>query len=423
MEVRFCHMCGNKLQGNAKFCGACGTPVLQLTPSAPEPVQPEPVVAVPEPEPVQPKPVVVIPEPEPVQPEPAVVIPEPEPIQPEPTAVHTPTTAVPAPQPQEAPAPVAPVKSKKDRYPKRGAGRTILATLLCILIFLWSFAALVIFDVRQATTGDQLTQNLQDAVDDMDLEKLSAGDMIADAEDPDIPFVQWTLQQITDNYDGTVVASERDIEEFLERATFSSFLTQKASAYVNDVYTGSETSGVTSEELLQLLNENAPLVEEIFGHPLYAQDIEHFVQKVEDMGILENLSAKALEEDYTPVYYGVQIGISYWVVGFFGILAILFTLLLAKTNKWNLLRTSGDIGITLTVMGSLLVLAALFARILPNTWNSLFGSISIIGSLSGAALYGGILPALIITSVGMLLILIHAIGKMIVLKSAKKQVQ
>ena len=30
MEVRFCHNCGAKLKENTKFCGICGTPVLQF---------------------------------------------------------------------------------------------------------------------------------------------------------------------------------------------------------------------------------------------------------------------------------------------------------------------------------------------------------------------------------------------------------
>lgn len=405
MEVRFCHMCGNTLQGNAKFCGSCGTPVLQLTTE-----EPEPLVVIPEPEPVQPEPVVVIPEPEPVQPEPVVVIPEPQPV------VHTPA---PAPQPQTAPA--VPVKPKKDRYPRRGAGRTILATLLCILIFLWSFAALIIFDVRRATTGDQLAQNLQTVVEDMDLANMSAGDLIEDVEDPDMPLVQWALEQISANHAGASDISEKDIAKFLEKATFSEFLTEKISAYFNDVYTGSATSGITADELQELLEENAPLVEEIFGHPLYQKDIDSFVQELEETDVLESFNAKTLKDEYEPLYYGIQIGISYWVIGFFGILVLLFALLLAKTNRWNILRTSGDLGITWIVLGILLLLAGLFARTLPDLWNSLFGGIAIIGSLSGAVLYSGVLPALILSGVGVLLILIHAIGKKIVLKSAKKQ--
>ena len=46
MEVRFCHNCGNALKEGAKFCGACGTPALQIAQqeSTLDPVEEIPVV-------------------------------------------------------------------------------------------------------------------------------------------------------------------------------------------------------------------------------------------------------------------------------------------------------------------------------------------------------------------------------------------
>ena len=121
------------------------------------------------------------------------------------------------------------------------------------------------------------------------------------------------------------------------------------------------------------------------------------------------------------MYYGMRFILSYWIIGFFGVLALVFILLLAKTNRWNMLRTCGDLGTTWAVLSGVMILAALFAKLLPKVWNGIFG-ISAIGSFVGSVLFSGLLTAMILLGVSVLLILIKTIGKRIVTKSAKAQV-
>lgn len=415
MEVRFCHNCGNALKEGAKFCGACGTPVLQrqeetvVTPDPAETELLEPVVVEEfAAEEVQTEYLDTDAEPQ----EEAVTEILTEPEQPVFTA------------PVE-PVPVAevPVKAKKEPYPRRGAGRTVLAILLCFFIFLWSFAAIVIFNVRSATSGDKLTENLESVIEDANLVEMPAASLIEGVEDPDITLVEWAIQEISDNYDGTVEASKKDIEKFLEESTFSDFIMGKLELYVNDIYTGSNEFEITTDEIQDLLEENADLVEEVFDAPLLEEDIENFVAELEDREILEDLDVQTLKEEMKPVYYGVQIGLSYWVIGFFGVLALLFVILLALTNKWNMLRTCGDAGITWTVLGGLLCLPALLTMIVPDIWSDLFGGIPFVASLVSTVLANGLIPSLILLAVGVVLIVVKIVGKKIVLKSAmKKQV-
>ena len=139
--------------------------------------------------------------------------------------------------------------------------------------------------------------------------------------------------------------------------------------------------------------------------------------------VLESLEVSTLKEEMSPVYYGVQIGLSYWVIGFFGVLALLFVLWLAANNKWNMLRTFGDTGITWTVLGSLLCLPGLATLIVPNIWSDLLKGIPFVDSLIGTVSLNGLIPAAILLGVGILLIVVKAVGKKLVLKSAtKKQV-
>ena len=452
MEVRFCHNCGKELKAGAKFCSGCGTPVLQLPEKAPEPVKEEVVVA--PVVPAEPTPVVEevaveapaveevaveAPAAEPVAEEVAAEVPaEPEtaaeevsavldtPAEPAPAAEEVAPVAPAAEPAAEAPAAVAeeaPAPAKKDPYPRRGAGRTILAILLCLFIFLWSLTAMLLYNVRSATSGEQLGKNLESMLNDTDLVSLPAAQLIGDVEDPDITVVEWVIQEISANYDGNVVASEKDIEKFLEKSTFSDFVVAKLELYLNDIYTGSNNFEITADEIEGLLEENADLMEDIFDTPLSRNQIDSFIAELEDREVLETLEVSTLKEEMAPVYYGVQIGLSYWVIGFFGVLALLFVLWLAANNKWNMLRTCGDTGITWTVLGSLLCLPGLVTLIVPNIWSDLLGSIPFVDSLLSTILLNGLIPAAILLGVGILLIVVKAVGKKLVLKSAmKKQV-
>lgn len=445
MEVRFCHNCGKQLKEGAKFCAGCGTPVLQLPQETPAPapapaepvpvktevvVQEEPIVenapvetaeAVPEevsqivPEaPVAEETVAENPVAEEVVEEPAF-IPAAEPI----PAVEE---SAPAPAAEPVPAAEQPAKPKKDPYPRRGVGRTILAILICLFIFLWSFTAIMIYNVRSATSGEQLTKNLESVLKNTDLVSLPASQLIPDAEE-DVTIVQWVIQEIADNYDGEVVASEKDIEKFLEKSTFSDFIIAKLGLYMNDLYTGSDDFEISVEEIEGLLEDNADLMEDLFDTPVYQEDIENFVAELEDREILESLEVSTLKEEIAPVYYGVQIGLSYWVIGFFALLALLFILWLSATNKWNMLRTCGDTGITWTVLGALLCLPALVTLIVPSIWSDLLGNIPFVDSLISSVLRSTLIPAAILLGVGILLIVVKVVGKKLVLKSAmKKQV-
>ena len=430
MEVRFCHNCGKQLKEGAKFCAGCGTPVLQLpqeTP-APAPAPAEPVIV--EKEVVAQEPAVEeIPTEAAEIPvaEPAEAVCEAAAEEPAPAPAEEPVAAIEEPAPAPVEEPVAaveePVKPKKDPYPRRGAGRTILAILICFFIFLWSFTAIMVYNVRSATSGEQLTQNLESVLNNTDLVSLPASQLIPDVEDEDVTIVEWVIQEISDNYEGEVVASEKDIEKFLEKSTFSDFIIEKIGLYMNDLYTGSSDFEISTDEIEELLEDNADLMEDLFDTPLSDEHIENFVAELEDREILENLEVSTLKEEIAPVYYGVQIGLSYWVIGFFGLLALLCILWLSANNKWNMLRTCGDTGITWTVLGALLCLPGLVTLIVPDLWSDLLGNISFVDSLISSVLTNTLLPAAILLGVGILLIVVKVVGKKLVLKSAtKKQV-
>ena len=460
MDVRFCHMCGAQQTLTAKFCGKCGAPVLQIEESEPQTVGSEPeaieiaeeeAVVISEPE--------VIPESEPKpesepesesesEPEP---VPESEPEsepQPDPTrlcpncgavmhpehrfcgncgASENPAADEPAVQvpPQTAAQPSESAKPDRHKernfYPRRGVWRTLLAIMLCFFIFLWSFAALAVFNVRWTVTGDAFQLCMSAVIDSIDLTLIHASNVISGDEAAGKTLADWTAELISSKYEDPIEVTAEQLDTFLDASTIPDFISQKLSDVLRDIYNGTDTASITTTEIEALLTENAPVMQEVFGAQLSQAGIGDLAAALDRMGALNYLNTASLQKNLAPVVYAVQFLLSYWVIGFFSVLALASMILLAVVNKWKMLRTCGDIGISLTVTSGVLILAGLFVMVLPNVWNMIF-PIAMIGTISGTVLTSGLIPSLIVLGVGVLMIVIRGVGMLIVKKSAAAQV-
>ena len=69
------------------------------------------------------------------------------------------------------------------------------------------------------------------------------------------------------------------------------------------------------------------------------------------------------------------------------------------------------------------MLGSLFAMLLPDLWQSLFGTLYTIGALSGSLLVSNLIPNLCVFGFGIVLILVAVIGKAIVRSIAVKRNQ
>lgn len=467
MPARFCHHCGNPLPENAKFCGNCGTPV-SARPSAPAPV----VIPVTEPEP-EPIPAPQIPEEAPVTPAPATVFtldsldapvappappvkpvifsldsltvdeaPAPEPEQPAPQNAELPQVEEVAepeqiPEPEPAPPekkskPKKEKKAKKEKAPKekapkekggwpsRSAGRTVLAVLLCILIFLWSFSSLTLLNARLATTGEQGEKTLTAVIRSLDLTKISASVLTDDLQDPKASLADWVVGKITENYQGRVDLNPEDLKEFWEDSAFPAYLVTHLSNCLTDIYTGSSSAKITAEDILLLLQTDAAVIDEVFDEQLSEADMALIATAAVDSGALELLSTQSLKANAGGLYNIVQIGLSWWVIGITAVILVLLVVLLGKING-SVLRTFGDTGITLMVMSAIWCVGGLLILAMPDLWNAMFYQIRPVGAAIGSLLTASLIPSGIVFGVGALLLLIKVIGKTIVIKSAKAQ--
>ncbi len=451
MATVFCHMCGTPLQDTAKFCKNCGTPVIQPEP-APAPVVEEAPVAPVVPEPVvEEAPVVpVVPEPvveevpvAPVVPEPvmeeapvAPVVPEPvmEETHPEDTAptyepIQFQETEIVIPQPtpvEETPVPQPEAPKKKERYRKRGVGRTVGAGFICLLLFIFALASILVADVSQIFTGEFLSNTLTNIVEDVKLTEIPAKDLMPDIEDEDMSVIEWVINEVSDSSDGAVKVTEKSVEKFMKESNLDAFLSEKLQAYV-DIFTGEsdEETVITKEEIQELLEEQIPLAEEAFDVIIDKEQIQTFVDNIEKDGLLEHLEPKEIEKTIGLDISLIQT-VSKWANVVLIILLVataLIALWLFANNRWNILRTLGDYGILATILGVIFTAVSVIGAFFESLWEGLLpeGLSALTPAIAGF-LETTLASSLIILGAGILLIVVFVVGKKLIIKSAKKQV-
>ncbi len=445
MEQRFCYHCGAQIAPGGRFCSACGTSVLRAAP-APVPVEePDPIIIEDIPEVVPPTvfslddfhtdPVEPVPQPEPVpESAPAVLTldelledpaaePVPEPVAPIEIPVAPPVAQpvepvpqyIPVPRPVPAPAP-APVKGILVR---RGVGRTILAVLLCIVIFLWSFVTLSLINVRLATNGDQTAVTIESALRSLDLTEISASDVIVNA-DEDLSLAQWILMKADQIGAVPVRADEDDLQEFLENSQLIPFLSQRLSEAVSDVYQGNGRKFLSAEDIEDFLLDNRDDIEEMLGQEINRDTAGKIADRIEESGMLDKLSTRVLKTDMPAVYTVLNLGLSWWVLGGLCLVLLLLILLLGKINR-SILRTCRDAGIVLMVAAGIWGIAGLFALVLPSVLESIFSFFPMAGPIVGSLLQSFLIPTAAAFGLGVVLLLIGILGKKIVFARAAKQ--
>lgn len=473
MENRFCHNCGAQISAGGRFCSSCGTPVLNLQEALEQMNAPAPVLEeeIPEmtppsvfsldsleiPEPVE------EPTPEPVaEPEPDPVIftldslfcePEQPPAQPEEAPVFEPVQEpvfVPAPaapempaqpaweapnpgyipqgpvfQPAPVPTPIPEPEGKPAKRPKgkgilnrRGAVRTIFAVLLCIVIFAWSFATLSLLNVRLATTDEKGIETITAALSTVDVTEVPASALIPGA-DADLCLGDWILEKIDENYAGKVIADADDLQAFLEDSTLIPFLSERLNAYVNDLYKGNARAALTADDIEDFLLEEADNMEDIFGQEIDEEQAHLIAQSVEDTGMLDALSTRALKSQQPQVFRIINLATSWLAIGILAAVLILLILLLGAIDR-SVLRTLSDTGIVLMVASGIWGIAGLFCLVLPGVWSSIFSFIAPLDTVIASLLTSCLIPTAAAFGTGVVLVLIRVIGKAIVSARAAK---
>lgn len=449
MKAKFCTNCGKTVREGARFCSGCGSPVRELpdevpvttetpqeesVPAAaevilPEPVVeevvPEPVAEEPAPEPVAeeaiPEPVTQEPAPEPVaEPVPEVVVPPvPEPVQP--AAEELAKEPIAQPTPAVQPAPQAPVKPQKPAKPpyKRKAGTVIVSILLCILVFLFATVLTVLLSLREATTKESGTQLVSDMFQSVDVTQIPAASLVADA-DYEGSLADWIVEKAKEQNKGVEQFDQGDFEDYLAESAMVQQLSEQMGSLVWNVRQDDRGEELKAEDIRTLLENDRELIQKHLHFNISEKDIDKVVAEMENAKVLDYMSVRTLRREASGVFYATQYGLSLWVLIVIAVLTVGAMLLVCMANRWKFIPISNDLGVTLTLSGSLILLPSL---VLMGFGGLLFQSLeglSFIGSVISGLMGNFLIPSLIVFATGVVLLIAKTIGKKIVMKKATR---
>ena len=465
MNAKFCTHCGAPLREGGKFCTRCGAAVVRM--AAPQPVAQ--VVPQPEKQPapeVIPKPALevvaevapeVVPEtvpeaaPEVIPEAAAEVIPETamaspawnseesadtlpvaEEVLPESEGETIPILepvagfeAAPVSTPVSAPVytPPAPVavapameyagvqaNARREVRP-RGAGRTVLAVLLCIVLFMTAVPTLLLQGARSATSHGSVQKYLVTVFENLD--KIP-GDILPDLSEPVSDGEEWILTLANEN---GVRLTEEKLEKFIEDSAFINGIYDKMSYWAEDIYQNSSNAVIKAKDIEKFLEADQDLIEELFDERLSDHDIENIAETIEETGILEITDVEILTEEEPEAYLVLQTLFSTRTMGILAGIMLVLALLLWVVNRWNLSRTALDLGITLTVAGVLAALPSVVLFAVPDLLARELPRSDLIQMLLHQMLQRWLIGSLVVVAVAIVLIILGCVGKL----AAKKK--
>lgn len=341
----FCPRCGNALRPGSQFCGRCGAP------AQPTPVQPVTV-------------------------------------------------------PQSAPA----AEGKKPKQKKEKPQRTrkikrvpplgvrillrFLSFLLCLVLCASILATAVVLDLRQVTKKDNmdkvLTSLLSGSVEAQNSLLVGAvgGDSSGSGDSLDA-ILDWTYDYLKDYFGDEMTITQDQMKEFVDRSTAKEALTDKLASYVEDFLNGTQNTEITTDEIIEIIDDNEKLIEEIFGDYEVNVDIEQVKADVEEFVAENDLNEMIREEVFevietTPIL-GDDMTVKDLLEQFRFVssntalvilicINVLIIVLLFFTNWMRLYATLNWAGTSLVIVGGLLALPTLLLQLMPNVVGDLFSA-------------------------------------------------
>lgn len=277
-----CEFCGNDLPENETRCPECGAETAAAAAIAPQPEAPEAA-------PAEQMPVMEVAE-------------EAAPAEPE-----VPASAV-AVEMESIPAPAKAPKIKKKRHILVRILCGLLAIVLMPFMILSALGAVTILNLQNITKQEVINQILSGILTAAPVASpfpnviapLTAGGTggfdIGDltGEDGADFIVDFVYDMVKDQYGDEMNITKEDMNAFLEESTAKEFVVEKVSGLVSDMINGTNETTITTEEIKNLVQENADLVKEHFNVEITPEQIDQVSQVIEDTGILETIEEEGL---------------------------------------------------------------------------------------------------------------------------------
>lgn len=204
-------------------------------------------------------------------------------------------------------------QSRRDRRPPaivRSVTKAI-SVLLCIVLVVALLAAVAVMDLRKLTSAHGLENTITSilgapgrvaaltrataAASVVPLSNVSADDIPQDilaniGNGGAGAIVDWLYEELTKNLDGEVNFTSEDLRDFVENSTVGDYLSEKMAGFAQDFLNDTETTKITTEELMALLEENAEVLKQELKIELTEENKEKIKSSIREVVEESNLN-------------------------------------------------------------------------------------------------------------------------------------
>ena len=298
---------------------------------------------------------------------------------------------------------VKPAPAKKEKG-KVSAGKVILTVLLSILLFVFSFAAVAAFSLKQFATEDTI-----DAI----MAEVELSDILALAgEDYEDSFYD-TLGDFVQEQTGAEI-SKKTLDKLVKQSNLKEFLAEKMSVYLDDFLYDEKNFELTAEDVADLLSDNKEIIEEELEAEVSDDVIDAIAEWVAKEDVIDNLRPAAMKKSSPALFYSVNIGLSVISLIILGLLVLLCLLLMFRISASQAVLGSG---IVFTIIGCITGAASVVAIFMPSLVTGSFGEL--IGIAVSLFFEANVILFVSILGVGVLELVIRAIVLQILSKKQK----
>ena len=338
---KHCVHCGAALTDTQKFCTKCGKPTSEVAPIVIKPVEVKPPVYEP-------------------------------------------------PTPPTPPAPPKPKKKKKGPGPGARVCLRLLSFLLCLCLTASLLLTVVVLDLRQMTSQDNLQRVISSSLTLRlpNTATVTTGGSGTASSKSDESILRWVYDSLKEELGSEMDASYAQMEEFFEKSSAKDFLAEKSASYLSDLLSGTNETDISRREIAQLINENADLIEEVFGEavtPAMREDVlnmvesakldelieQELIQQVRQTTITGGENGYTVEQLLADLNYYTSDNVLWALVA----INVLILVLLLLTNWFRLSSTIKCAAIPMIVLGALLSIPTVLLQILPTLLTDAIGGL------------------------------------------------
>ena len=181
-----------------------------------------------------------------------------------------------------------------------------LSVLLCIALFATTLVTIAVTGLKVVTSEDGLETIITQALFPKSasvrvIPKLAGGNAVGGfgalgSESMDQGLLVDTLfDMVQEQFGGELPISKEDVAELLEESSIPEFIADKAAGIISDVIHGEVTTTITKEEVIELIEENADLIEEKLDITIEQEHIDAIGGWIEESEVLDNVQQEIQE--------------------------------------------------------------------------------------------------------------------------------